>query len=229
MRARRHLPLDGALNVRDVGGYRTTDGRQTRWRTLLRADSLHRLSGAAQAQLVAYGVRSVVDLRRPAETLAAPSAVALAPMLHYVQLPMGREPLVLDAAEGPAPRSLVEVYRLGLEQRQEPIRQVLAFLAEPGSLPAVVHCNAGRDRTGVVIALALAVAGVPASTIARDYALSGRYLGPGSASCRPMVMLQTLSWIDGRYGGANAYLHRAGLLPEQLATLRDALTHSPWE
>jgi hypothetical protein len=137
---------------------------------------------------------------------------------------MGTEPLLPGAADGQAPRSLVEVYRLGLEQRQEPIRQVLAFLAEAGNLPAVVHCTAGRDRTGLVIALALAVAGVPAGTIARDYALSGRYLGDDRRRCSSTVMLQTLAWIEARYGGPCAYLRGAGLLPAQLATLREALT-----
>jgi protein-tyrosine phosphatase len=222
MRARRHLVLDGARNVRDVGGYWTEDGRRTRWRTLLRADSLHRLTGAAQSELVDYGVRSVVDLRRPAEAAAAPSAFGGVQSVRYVQLPMGSEPLL--TAVDPVPRSLFETYRLGLEQRAEPIRQVLAFLTEPGTLPAVVHCTAGRDRTGLVIALALAVAGVPPRTIAHDYALSRRYLGDEPEHCSSAVMLQTLAWIDNQHGGANAYLRRAGLRPDQLGALREALT-----
>ncbi len=60
---KRHLRLEGTYNVRDIGGYRTTDGRHTRWRRLLRADSLHRLTPASQAALVDYGVRTVIDLR----------------------------------------------------------------------------------------------------------------------------------------------------------------------
>jgi len=224
MRTRRHLPLDGALNLRDVGGYRTIDGRRTRWRTLLRSDSLHRLSTTAQAELVAYGVRSVVDLRRPAEAAADPCMFAGAQVPRYVQLPMGNDPLVLDVGASSEDFSVAEVYRLAAAPRQEPLRQVMAFLAAPGSLPAVVHCTAGRDRTGLVIALALAVAGVPSDAIARDYALSRRYLGDDRLRCSALVMLETLAWIEDTYGGVSAYLGAAGVLATELARLREVLT-----
>jgi protein-tyrosine phosphatase len=239
MRGRRHLLLDGARNVRDVGGYRTTDGRRTRWRTLLRADSLHRLSAVAQAELVAYGVRTVVDLRRPEEAAAAPSVFARGRTVRYVPVPFGDAVLDGDAGPRAAPPSLVELYRLALERRQEPIRATLALLAGPGGLPAVVHCTAGKDRTGLVIALALAVAGVPARTIATEYALSASYGGgrrrdraggsperphPSSVSRSPAVMLRTLAWIEERYGGVGAYLRGVGLSPAEQAVLRAALT-----
>src|SRR6185369_10690856 len=76
LEASRHLPLDGTYNVRDIGGYTTRVGRRTRWRTLLRADSLHRLTAPAQAELLGCGVRTIVDLRHAGEHLAAPNVFA---------------------------------------------------------------------------------------------------------------------------------------------------------
>ena len=69
----RHLPLDGTRNVRDVGGYGTTDGRRTRWRTLLRSDELTRLPDHARLELEELGVRQVIDLRWPQELVRAPN------------------------------------------------------------------------------------------------------------------------------------------------------------
>ncbi|HEY8602093.1 MAG TPA: tyrosine-protein phosphatase, partial [Thermomicrobiales bacterium] len=74
--ARRHLPLGGTYNVRDIGGYATTDGRTTRWRTLIRSDSLHRLAPEAPHTLLDLGLRTMIDLRRPAETVQYPNLLA---------------------------------------------------------------------------------------------------------------------------------------------------------
>ena len=76
---RRHLPLSGTYNVRDIGGYATVDGRTTRWRTLIRSDSLHRLAPEAQQTLLDLGLRTMIDLRRPAETAQYPNLLATAP------------------------------------------------------------------------------------------------------------------------------------------------------
>jgi protein-tyrosine phosphatase len=168
----RHLPFEGTFNVRDVGGYATADGRRTRWRTLLRADSLHRLSEAAQLQLVDMGLRTAIDLRRASEVADCPNVFCRSRSVRYRALPVFD-----DVAERGAPRSLEATYRHALDTRQPQLRAIVGALASPRALPALVHCTAGKDRTGLVIALLLELAGVSRETVVEDYALSGRYLG----------------------------------------------------
>src|SRR5438046_2102734 len=79
----RHLGLEGTYNMRDTGGYRTLDGRTTRWRTFLRSDSLHRLPHLARTTLLNYGVRTVVDLRRSDELHVAPNVFVHSPDVAY--------------------------------------------------------------------------------------------------------------------------------------------------
>ena len=221
----RHLPLDGTFNIRDLGGYVTTHGHQTRWRTLLRADSLHRLTPAAQTALIAHGVRTVIDLRWTFETLQAPNPLAASSAVRYHHLSLWGDEWPLERL----PATYAELYCLLLDERQAQIGRVLATLAAPGALPALFHCAAGKDRTGVIAALALALVGVPVATIVEDYALSAHYLAdayPGQppVECPPAAMLATLDHLERRHGGAERYLLAAGLTPGEQVALRQALT-----
>jgi protein-tyrosine phosphatase len=221
----RHLPLDGTFNIRDLGGYLTAHGHQTRWRTLLRADSLHRLTPAALEVLVGYGVRTVIDLRWTHETLLAPNPLVASLTVRYHHLSMFGDEWPPERL----PATYADVYRLMLDERQAQIGRILATLAGPGALPALFHCAAGKDRTGVIAALALALVGVPAATIAEDYALSAHYLAnayPGQppVECPPAAMLATLDHLETRHGGAERDLLAAGLTPADLTALRQALT-----
>jgi protein-tyrosine phosphatase len=120
---------------------------------------------------------------------------------------------------------------------------VIDKLTEPGALPALAHCTAGKDRTGMVIALILGAVGVPDETIVEDYALSGAYLDPLLDELRaqaardgldmdwynrlldtdPAIMRRTLVHLREQYGGAEAYLRAAGVSGRQLELLRGAL------
>ena len=131
-----------------------------------------------------------------------------------------------------------------LEQRQEQLRQALATLAAPGGFPAIVHCTAGKDRTGLIVALLLGLVGVPAVTIVEDYALSSQYLVgtyleearqraahngipwdwfQHQVICPPEFMHTTLQYLDERHGGIVAYVQSIGLRQEQYECLRHAL------
>lgn len=236
----RHLQLAGTYNVRDTGGYATADGGATRWRTLLRGDSLHRLTAAGQAELIAAGLRTVVDLRRDSELAQAPNVFAASEQVRYHNIPL------LDGASEPAamPRALGDIYVRILEASHAPIRAVFAALAETDAFPALVHCTAGKDRTGLIVALLLGNAGVPAATIVADYALSESYLAGGFvaelrervtaaggdwAALEPLLgspeelMLQTLASIEGRYGGIPQYLRAIGVPDAHLDAARSAL------
>ena len=237
----RHLGLAGTYNLRDTGGYRTLDGRMTRWRTFLRSDSLHRVPPLARTALLAYGVRTVIDLRRSDELHVAPNVFADASdvVYHHVSLLADTPP-----DRKVAPRLLPDVYRLILDQRQEQLRQTLATLAAPGGFPAIVHCTAGKDRTGLIVALLLGLVGVPAATIVADYALSAQYLvGPyleearqraahngipwewfqHQVICPPEFMQTTLQYLDEHHDGIPAYVRHIGLSQEQCERLRQAL------
>jgi protein-tyrosine phosphatase len=237
----RHLTLAGTYNVRDVGGYTTTDGRTTRWQTLLRADSLHRLAPEGQRALLDLGLRTIVDLRRPGEAERYPNLLATAPELRYLQISINN-----DAPEERTQfPTLPEIYRGILDTAQAQIGTIVATLAAPGALPGLVHCQVGKDRTGLVIAFLLSVAGVPPETIAADYAhsaanLAGEYSerlqrsltadGIDWEQYRQLLispaefMLDVHAYLDARHGGAIAYLRAAGVRDEQLADLKLALT-----
>lgn len=236
----RHLPLAGTYNVRDIGGYATHAGRTIRWRTCFRADSLHRLEPEAQKTLLDHGVRTVIDLRRSDEIEAAPNVFAGSSSVTYRHLS-----LLVDTPPTPGvPRPLVETYRHILNARQAQIGEIFHLLAAPGALPAVLHCTAGKDRTGIIVALVLALVGVPTTTIIEDYALSARYLvGPFREEtrqralqrgyvweqyepllgCPPEYMRTILQHVDETHGGIEAYTRSIGCSDELMTCLREAL------
>lgn len=239
-RFERQLRLEGAFNVRDVGGYLTSDGRVTRWRRLLRSDGMHRLTAESQRALVETGLRTIIDLRRPREAEQQPNVFATATMVRYLHRPL-YEVAVGDEDE----RTLGEIYRWVVDACQPQIAATIGLLAEPDALPGLVHCTAGKDRTGVIVALLLGAVGVPHETIIEDYALSAANLvGEFTEETRRRVAEAGLDWakyerllispeefmrdllahLDSEYGGVEAYLRRIGVDGEQLATLRAGLT-----
>ena len=247
MIGKRHLDLEGSYNIRDTGGYQTKDGRLTRWQTLLRSDSLHRLPPASQATLIDYGLHTIIDLRTTDSVRLLPdvfSESSLVTYYHQNMLGDGDLPYPDDlSAFGDFPNQVLTRYRIILDSCRPRICGTLDTLATPGALPALVHCSGGKDRTGIVTALVLGLAGVPADTIAEDYALSGRYLysryldelGRGEAVagihtwqeyqkqyCPPFVMLGVLRHLGERYGGIEGYVLGGGLGPDKVEYLRSA-------
>lgn len=237
----RHLPLEGAYNVRELGGYATTDGGVTRWQSLLRADSLDALSAQAQQQLLDYGIRTIIDLRSSQEIEQEPNVFAGSSQVQYFHIPLLGETNNGDPAH--TPRDLLAIYKHILDNCQTRIAAVMrTFLAEGGT-PALVHCSAGKDRTGVISALMLALAGVDDETIAHDYALTGYYLKPkfdryrqkAAASGRdmeafellllsePRTMLDTLQYLQEVYRGVAVYLSQIGLTDREIDQLRSKI------
>ena len=179
--SKRHLRLEGTYNVRDLGGYATVDGRTTRWKTLLRADGLDRLAPVSQRALIDHGIKTVIDLRRTTEVVETPDALADSPDFKYCHKNMAGDLIPEDESAVPIETRVgaeywTANYTARLDLRRAHIVEILAMLSSPGTLPALFHCAAGKDRTGVIAALVLGLAGVPAETIAEDYALTARYL-----------------------------------------------------
>ena len=232
----RRIDLPGLYNLRDVGGYPAAGG-PIPWRTLFRSDALHQLDDTGIALLTALGLRTIVDLRTHVEAEIAPSPLDQLSARHaHVSL--------LGADLPDLPPRLEDVYAHIVGQCGVAIADAIRPLCAEGAFPALVHCSAGKDRTGIVVAMILAVAGVPDQIIAADYALSGRYLDPTHTAAigqlkagtglgdelteellvsPPQLILDVLASARDQHGSVDGYLLGHGLSPADLARLRAVL------
>lgn len=169
----RQLALEGCFNFRDLGGYHTSDRRRVRWRRLFRADSLSRLTEADFEQLGAMGLRTVVDLRTPEEVAERGRVEWPVPGLTYHHLPMlDVLPPRDEYVEWSDPAFVAQRYGHMLATGGPAVAEVLGVLADADTHPAVIHCAAGKDRTGIISALVLGLLGVTDADIVADYVLS---------------------------------------------------------
>jgi protein tyrosine/serine phosphatase len=164
----RHLPFDVVFTFRDLGGYATADGRSVKWRTVFRADGVHRLSADDLAPLQ---VRTVLDLRTHDELERGRFTHD---SIGYHHLPIIHTPWTDLGFEGEldAVTFLADRYIDMLDEGRDSIAQALHIMSDASALPLVFHCAAGKDRTGVVAAIVLSVLGVQDDDIATDYSLS---------------------------------------------------------
>ncbi|AIG78856.1 Tyrosine-protein phosphatase [Amycolatopsis japonica] len=200
------LDWAGCLNSRDVGGLLSADGRRIRFGALLRSDSHNRLTAEGIAAVRAAGIGRILDLRWARETAREPSPFADDPVYRNA-------PLIAELAEQGT--TMPDAYRTMLDDNRRQITGVFVQLSDAPPGPLAVHCSAGRDRTGVLVALALSVAGVPASAIAEDYART--------EGCSGDTILRTLAHLETRHGGAYDYLTKGGATRTQLSQVRDRL------
>jgi len=253
---RRLVPLEGAVNFRDLGGYRTVGGGRVRWGCLFRSGALHKLTSADAATLGRLGLRAVYDLRTDAECDRAPSIQLEG--VRFERLSIGGDAsrtreLTAPVLEGrPADiRSdfLERLYPAMAEAAAPSFGRLLTRLADPEGVPALFHCAAGKDRTGLSAALLLSVLGVEEAQILDDYELSAEYFTAGQmAKVRlklgdsgvdiegyravfgaPRYAMATfLATLRERYGSAEAYLeNQGGVDPQVFAELRARLVHMP--
>jgi len=235
----RHLPIAGTYNVRDLGGYAIGAGT-TQWRRILRADGLHRLDPAGMDALVAAGVTTVIDLRHADELASQPNPFHANAAVSYHNVSLFDR---LAPSPQPGADLLLELYKLALAERQPAIAKVLTVIAEAPAGAVLFHCTAGKDRTGIVSALLLALAGVEAALIVEDYALTGQLIAPmveeiiADAVARgadfetfrpllasdPATMQATIDHLEANYGSARAYLVQIGLAPDTIDRLRNRL------
>ena len=271
-RTDRWVRLDGTANTRDLGGLPTTDCGTTASRRILRSDNLQTLSGDDVRRLVEeVGLRQVVDLRTTAEILMeGRGPLRTVPGVehrHFTLLPekghhtdvfaaedddlpddlpddwaetlLPRQSSGVDESEPPA----VRTYLGYLQHRGEALVAALRALAEAGPGASVVHCAAGKDRTGVVVALVLAVAGVPHEEIVADYALTAEVIDDvvarlaasrtyaedmssrdvASHTPRAATMARVLEVVDERFGGPLGWLEAHGFGAEDQRRLRARL------
>ncbi|TNH31070.1 tyrosine-protein phosphatase [Micromonospora orduensis] len=166
----RHVAFDRLHNFRDLGGYRTDDGRTVRWRLLYRSDSLGKLTGDDLDRFRALGVGTVIDLRYPWEITARGRAPEMAGLTWH-NLSVEHRPYdqaMIDPALDPW-RYLADRYAEVAEDGVDELRQALEVIAAADA-PLVFHCASGKDRTGLLAALLLALLGVDEDQIAGDFA-----------------------------------------------------------
>ncbi len=248
----RLLPLTGAFNFRDLGGYPTEDGRQTRWGRVFRSDTLHELTAEDLDLLRRVGLRTVVDLRTPTELENdGRGRLADEPVrhIHLSVLPdtSGREPGESRAAPPPVEGGMAARYLWYLEVGGDRLAAALRLVAAPEHHPLVFHCMAGKDRTGVLSALVLGCLGVPRDVIVDDYVqtaprldliverlrahpVHGPYMRtdpPPRVTVEGEVMEGFLDGLDARYGGAAGWARSAGVNDETLDALRRSLLQRP--
>lgn len=237
--SQRHLAIEGTFNLRDLGGYPLAGGR-TRWRRLLRSDGLHRLGEEGISSLLAEGVATVIDLRRHEECRVQPNPFADSPAVAYYNVSLFDQ---LAPGAMSDQDVLYDLYIQALVRRQEAIAQVLRMIADAAEGTVLFHCTAGKDRTGIIAALLLAIAGVETATIIEDYALTKARIAPLISvfldeaaargtdietfrpllACEPQTMAETMAYIAETYGSVEAYLAAIGLTPVTIGRLRSRL------
>jgi protein-tyrosine phosphatase len=259
--APRWIALEGAVNVRCLGGLPLTGGGAVAPGRLLRSDNLQNLTDRDIARLVDdHRVSNVIDLRTGVEVrlegpgpLAGDGRVVIEHRSLYPEAGEHTDVLEADAivpwqdglrgADLPGETPTVQTYFGYLERRPDSIVAALRTIADPpGGGAALVHCAAGKDRTGLVVGLALSAVGAEPDVVAGDYALTQSrlfalvedYLAGiedeaqreeirGYQATPAAYLLRVLEHLDDRYGGAAAYLRSGGMTDEQLSALRRRL------
>ncbi len=244
----RILSWDGSVNARDLGGLPLRDGGTTRSGRVVRSEDPALLTAQGWSALADYGVRTTLDLRFVEERTEHPPHAADVDVAHVPLF--GRidrseleriDGLIVAAADAAAALHLM--YRNALETQADRVVAALDVVASASERGAVlVHCAIGKDRTGIVSAFLLQLAGVEAGAVADDYALSHDRIGPlidgwidGAGtdaerarrqrlSAAPRgAMLRLLDDLERDFGGPAAYLREAGLDERTIGRLADVL------
>lgn len=242
----RTLAIEGLLNMRDLGGLSTPDGRVVRPGRVLRSDNLGGLTEAGTDRLMAQlDPRLVVDLRTAVECTREGRGLAGVDRVRYENLVLTPKGAITpeQVAQGLA-TTLIDDYLLQVRDNAGVLVQVLTLLAEPGSLPAVVHCTACKDRTGITAALLLELLGVERKQVVADYAETTANMPGILARIRATPffhdtgLAQAPSWIFGseaatmsallahldiEHGGTLGWALEAGMDPDVPHRLRHAM------
>ena len=241
--AHTHIALAGTHNFRGIGSHPAGVGRRVRDGKIYRSDALNRLTDDARATLTRLGVATVVDLRTDEECAAAPAAVdsrtvtvVRSPIFHGSLLSMLGSEI-----------TLAQLYRVMVSEHGTQLASAVRSIARSGDSAVLVNCTAGKDRTGLVVALALSAAGVHRDAVIADYALTSGYLAGGwkqqmlahftaagvattpeledlIVGSPPELLGEVFDLLEAAYGDVAGYLASHGLSAIDLELLRSVLT-----
>lgn len=246
---RRLVRLEAVHNFRDMGGYPTSDGRTTRWRTLFRADGLYRLSGVDLDVVRTLGLRTVVDLRTPRELDERGTFPHDLHPVDFHHISVITRTWDIDEADrfSDAADFLEYAYLTMLDDVPERFGDAFERLAAPGALPAVFHCAAGKDRTGLLAMMLLGSIGVLDDYVVADYGMTEEGMqrmkewaqrehpemyenmnnSPSVFSAAaPEAMRRMLVHVRERHGSVRGLVLSLGVEPASIERLSDALLES---
>jgi protein-tyrosine phosphatase len=239
---KRTIELDGCLNFRDLGGYPTRTGKTIRWAQVFRSDALHLLSDHDVTRLrLELCIGDVIDLRSTDELeMDGRGRLAAEPIrFHHVPL---FDAGIQQRRDLPEPMNLADRYFLLAEYAMDPIARVITTLAVTAT-PAVYHCAAGKDRTGVISAVLLGLLDVDDEIIVADYALTQENLDqiidrlmategyqamlaalpPDTLHAEPETMSTLLNRVRAKYGSMRGYARAAGVSEDTIGQLQERL------
>lgn len=231
------LPLQKAYNVRDLGGYPTTDGAVTKWRRFLRADDLSSLSPEDIAFLLKYGVVGVVDLRSHDEVEKKAHPFAGHPEVGYINIPLITGD-VEDATQYWAHNPtdfLAKFYVQLLETKGNEIHSIFDFFAKHTTGCLLFHCAAGKDRTGVLAMLLLGLAGVSTMDLIANYETTFAHLQnnpsfqvpseypPEVMHSKAESIIPAIRYIVDTHGSFENYVLSAGVAKDTVNLIKASL------
>ncbi len=239
----RIVPFSGVLNFRDLGGYRTADGRTTRWGRLFRSNAMHGLTREDLVLFRQLGVSSVIDLRSSGEVVRNGRGLLEDESIRFISSP------ILTDAQADEPRGepfssegyLARRYLQYLDVGAPAFAAAISEMTVPEHYPLVFNCFLGKDRTGVLAAHVLGCLGIERATIVEDYALTDERVrlmveglrrdprqreaidqtDPALLAAEAVTMSAFLFELDRRFGGARAWVEAAGVAPEQIERLEE--------
>ena len=266
--AERVIHLEGTTNTRDIGGYETSDLRTVRWGQIIRSENLSRLTAGDFRKLEDLGVKTVIDLRTDKEHDDSPTVWQGDNPPQFFHFPIGdvehewfraQRRMMRDSrfTEEESLEHMVDGYRMIADVGPSSYRALMELVLEPSNWPVLIHCNAGKDRSGVAVALILEAIGVDRETIMEEYLLTNeigrsqqkaellaresskhrgvgrRHRSPSASAWYPIVGVRTemleafYASVDEEYGSMQAFLAELGVDEEARSALAASLTTEP--
>ncbi len=251
--AERRVPLEGAFNFRDLGGYGTMDGHRIKWSRIYRSDTLARLTKRDRITLKQIGIKLVCDLRAPAEVRKAPDCLPKDGSIAHINLPIisgnfdtvtAMEMIKKGETDWLTEAYMIKGYKNNIDEYPHIWAALFERLAAPANYPLVFHCTGGKDRAGVCAALILLALGVSEETVIYDHGLSNEFLadilpkiynyfssfGVDKEKLVPYLtapraaIIAILDHIRIKYGSAVDYLiNKAGVSQETIGLLKQEM------
>lgn len=235
-----HIPLEGAYNVRELGGYSINNGI-TSFNSFLRGDSLEEITNNDLKLLEEYGIKNILDLRGDIEIGDEVKIIRDNSNLEYKQISLfgdiekaESEDITKMIVENPE-EFLIEVYIAALSEAKSAMKEVFNHIAkcEGGIL---FHCTDGKDRTGVISALLLDLAGVKKSDIIANYQVTHTYIkenpkvieqakqySEGLIYSKPEYIGNLLKYLEKNYNNAESYLENIDVSKENIGKIKEKL------